>query len=326
MNLILNPFHEPAFNLALEEYLLSATTLDLIMLWRNSKAVIIGNNQNAIEEIDADYVRERGIAVVRRQSGGGAVFHDLGNINFTIIHASTGGSFGGYEAFTAPVCEYLKTLGVNAQFSGRNDLVINGQKFCGNAQAQKKGRIMHHGCILFDADFTDLARSLKPRAGKIESKGIKSVRSRVTNVSAHLKNSMSPEQFFDGLAGYFHTSVEGIREYELTNDDISATRLLADEKYSRWDWNFGKSPPYNWENSGRYPFGSVDVRLNVSAGVIEDASFYGDFFGILDKHGLEEVLRGVRHERGYIECAIKNLDIGQYIHGMTPGELLELLC
>ena len=326
MNLILNPFHEPAFNLAMEEHLLTSTSLDLIMLWRNSKAVIIGNNQNAIEEVDSDYVRERGIAVIRRQSGGGAVFHDLGNINFTIIHGNTNGSFGGYEAFTVPVCGYLKTLGVSARFSGRNDLVIDGQKFCGNAQAMKKGRIMHHGCILFDADFTDLAGSLKPGVGKIESKGIKSVRSRVTNVSAHLKKPISPEQFLDGLAGHFRANVEGIHEYELTHDDIAAARALADEKYSRWDWNFGKSPPYNWENSGRYPFGSVDVRLNVSAGVIEDASFFGDFFGIMDKHGLEDTLRGVRHERSAIENSVKDLDIGQYIHGMTTQELLELLC
>ena len=325
MNLIINPFHDPAFNLALEEHLLTATTLELIMLWRNSKAVIIGNNQNAVEEIDADYVREHGIAVVRRQSGGGAVFHDLGNINFTVIHANTAGSFGGYEMFTAPVCNYLQTLGVDARFSGRNDLVIDGQKFCGNAQAVKKGRIMHHGCILFDADFTDLAGALRPKAEKVESKGIKSVRSRVTNVSAHLKEAMSPENFLSGLADYFRANVKGIAEYELTQEDISAARALADEKYSRWDWNFGKSPPYNWENSRQFSFGSVDIKLNVNAGVIEDVNFFGDFFGVHSKSELEQRLRGIRHERSAIEEALKDLDIAGYIHGMTHRELLELL-
>ena len=325
MNLIINPFHEPAFNLALEEHLLTATGLELIMLWRNSKAVIIGNNQNAVEEIDTDYVREHGIAVVRRLSGGGAVFHDLGNVNFTVIHANTPGSFGGYEGFTAPVCKYLETLGVDARFSGRNDLVIDGQKFCGNAQAVKKGRIMHHGCILFDTDFTDLAGALRPKAEKIESKGIKSVRSRVTNVSAHLKEPMSPEMFLSGLAEFFRANVEGIAEYELTPEDISAARALADEKYSRWDRNFGMSPPYNWENSRQYPFGLVDVKLNVNAGIIEDVNFYGDFFGAHNKSALEQTLRGIRHERSAIEDALKDIDISRYIHGMTHEKLLELL-
>ena len=326
MNLILNPFHEPAFNLALEEYLLTRTRLELIMLWRNSKAVIIGSNQNAAQEIDADYVRERGIAVVRRQSGGGAVFHDLGNINFTIIHAAADGSFGGYAAFTAPVCDYLKTLGVDAQFGGRNDLVIDGQKFCGNAQAMKCGRIMHHGCILFDADFADLAGALKPSAGKMESKGVKSVRSRVTNVSAHLKEPMSAQQFLEGLADYFRANVAGLREYALTSGDISAARALADEKYSSWDWNFGKSPPYNWGNAKRYSFGGVDVRLSVKAGVIESAAFSGDFFGVLDRSGLEDALRGVRHEKSALRGALGGVDIAGYIQGMTLEELLELLC
>ncbi|MCL2579429.1 MAG: lipoate--protein ligase [Oscillospiraceae bacterium] len=327
MNLIINQSHNPAFNLALEEYLLESTELDLIMLWRNSKAVIIGNNQNAVEEIDADYVREREIAVVRRQSGGGAVFHDLGNINFTIIHQNgvDDQSFGGYRAFTAPVCGYLETLGVKAEFSGRNDLVIDGKKFCGNAQALKKNRIMHHGCILFDADFTDLAGALKPKAEKIESKGIKSVRSRVTNVGTHLGSPMTPEAFMDGLADYFRANVEGIRDYALTAGDITGAQALADEKHARWEWNFGKSPPYNWENSGRYPFGGVDVRLNVKAGVIEQAHLFGDFFGMADKSELEAALCGIPHRRGALESALAQRDIGRYIQGMTRAELLDLL-
>ncbi|MCL2617239.1 MAG: lipoate--protein ligase, partial [Defluviitaleaceae bacterium] len=226
MRLILNPFQEPAFNLALEEYLLTQTNLELIMLWRNSRSVIIGNNQNTVEEIDADYVREREIAVVRRLSGGGAVFHDLGNINYTIIHKNNNNNFGGYAAFTAPVCAYLKTLGVNAEFSGRNDLVIDGKKFSGSAQAVKNGRIMHHGCILFDADFGDLALSLRPKTEKIESKGIKSVRSRVTNVALHLASPMPPEDFYSGLARYFQNNAEKLEEYELSPKDIAAAKAL----------------------------------------------------------------------------------------------------
>ena len=325
MYLLRNPFHEPAFNLALEEYLLTKTELNIIMLWRNSRAVIIGSNQNAVEEIDTDYVHERQIAVVRRQSGGGAVFHDLGNINFTVIHKYNDADFGGYAAFTEPVRAYLKTLGIEAELSGRNDLVTDGKKFCGNAQAVKNGRIMHHGCILFNADFADLSLSLRPKAEKIESKGVKSVKSRVTNLSQYLLTPMTPEEFMDGLGRYFQDNVKGIKNYELTPSDISAARVLTDEKYSKWEWNFGRSPVYNWQNSKRFDFGTVDARLCVKNGIIDDIVLYGDFFGVLDKTALEDKLRGIRHERSSIERALEDIDISQFIFGMTTASLVDLL-
>ena len=295
------------------------------MLWRNGRAVIVGSNQNTIEEIDVDYVEKHGIDVVRRMTGGGAVFHDLGNINYTIINKSTGDNFGGYEAFTTPVCNYLKTLGVNAEFSGRNDLVIDGKKFSGNAQAKKNGRIMHHGCILFDADFGDLSLSLRPKAEKVESKGVKSVRSRVTNVALHLENPMSSEEFLNGLGEYFRNSIEGISEYKLSPDDIAAVQKLADEKYSTWEWNFGHSPNYDWKNFKRFDFGSVDVRLAINQGIINKIAFFGDFFGVLDKSELEGILCGVRHEKQALRAALEGVDIGLYIHGMTVDHLVELL-
>ena len=326
MKLILNPYQEPEFNLALEEYLLTSTDFELIMLWRNSKSVIIGNNQNAVEEIDVDYVRDREIQVIRRLSGGGAVFHDLGNINYTIIRSYKDNNFGGYEAFAYPVCEYLHSLGIKAEFSGRNDLVIDGQKFSGNAQTVKNGRIMHHGCILFDADFSDLANALKPKNEKIESKGVKSVRSRVTNISSHLTSSMTAGQFYDGLGEHFFTSSENVVKYTLSAEDVAAAHLLADQKYSSWDWNFGKSPAYNRESSKRYRFGTVEAKINVTAGVIDDICLFGDFFGILSKSELEGLLRNVPHERDAIKRVLEDIDIGAYIHGMAAEDFLGLLC
>jgi lipoate-protein ligase A len=321
--LIINNNTSPQFNLALEEHVLTGMDIETIILWRNSKSVIIGLNQNAESEIDAEYVSSRGIPVVRRQSGGGAVFHDLGNVNFTVIQAAKHGDFSNYELFTSPVIRFLATLGVSASLKGRNDLVINGMKFCGNAQAVRRGRIMHHGCILYSADFSDLSRALKPRDIKIESHGVKSVRSRVTNIADHMPSPMPVGEFFSRMADFFISS--GIEPYELAPADIEAAERLAGEKYSSWDWNFGKSPAYNVRRVARYPYGIVEARLSVERGTIRDARIYGDFFGVLDKSGLEELMRGLRHERAAIKSALGGVDVGSYISGMTADEWIDLV-
>jgi lipoate-protein ligase A len=323
--LIINRDQRPAYNLALEEYALREMREDVIMLWRNSAAVIIGNNQNAAEEIDADYVTANKITVVRRQSGGGAVFHDLGNVNFTVIHELGGDDFNNYRKFTAPIIGYLAELGVKAELSGRNDLVIDGMKFCGNAQAVKKHRIMHHGCILYSADFERLAGALRPPKIKIESKGIKSVRKRVTNIADHMPSPMPVEDFFNGLADYFLRSAPDIEPYELSEDDIAAAGRLARDKYSTWEWNFGRSPAYNMERETRGDFGTVSVKLFVERGVIEEIHIFGDFFGLLDKSGLESALKDVKHEAEAIKNALEGLDIGSYISGMTAEGLVEII-
>jgi lipoate-protein ligase A len=325
MFLIINENTSPDFNLALEEYALTAMELEATILWRNSAAVIIGNNQNASEEINPDYTREHNIPVIRRQSGGGAVFHDLGNVNFTIIRDMRGGDFNNYALFTSPVLGYLETLGVHAELQGRNDLVLDGAKFCGNAQAVKGGRIMHHGCLLYSADFSRLSGALKPRGVKFESHGVKSVRKRVTNIIDHMENPIPVEEFFSGLADYFMKNTENIEVYALTPEDIEATEKLRREKYSTWEWNFGKSPPYNMERAARYEFGIVEARLTVLRGVIADIHIYGDFFGQRDKTELEALIRGVRHKRSDIIEAISARDVGEYIRGMTTEALADLI-
>jgi lipoate-protein ligase A len=323
--LIINRDLRPAFNLAIEEYALTEMRTDVIILWRNSAAVIIGNNQNAAEEIDTDYVTANGITVVRRQSGGGAVFHDLGNVNFTVIHELGEDDFNNYRKFTAPIIDYLAELGVKAEFLGRNDLVIDGMKFCGNAQAVKKHRIMHHGCILYSADFGHLAGALRPRKAKIESKGVKSVRARVTNIADHMHSPMPVEDFFNGLADYFIRGAPDIEPYELTADDIAAAERLAREKYSTWEWNFGRSPAYNMEREIRGGYGTVSVKLFVERGVIEEIHIFGDFFGLSDKSGLESALTGVKHETQAIKNALESVDVGSYISGMTAEQFIEII-
>lgn len=326
MYLIVGETTSPYFNLAFEEYALTQMRESMIALWRNDASVIVGSNQNTLEEIDIDFVRARNIPVVRRQSGGGAVFHDLGNVNYTIVHEMADGDFGNYEKFAAPLIGYLATLGVAAEFEGRNDLVAGGRKFCGNAQAVKDGRIMHHGCILYSSDLSNLAGALSPRPAKIESKGVKSVRKRVTNIADHLDDAPPVRQFLRGLADYLLAHLEDIHPYTLTEADIAATERLMREKYETWAWNFGRSPAYHFEKSHPFDFGLVEVKLAVERGIICEVSIFGDFFGVREKGELESRLRGVRHERQSICESLADCEIGEYIAGMNIEQFMGLVC
>jgi lipoate-protein ligase A len=310
--------------MALDEYALSEMEDELIMLWRNEAAVIIGANQNAADEIDMDFVRERGIVVARRMSGGGAVFHDMGNVNFTVVSAAAG-DFNNYGKFTEPIIGCLAELGVKAEFAGRNDLEIDGMKFCGNAQAMRRGRIMHHGCILYSADTSRLAGALKPKDAKMRGHGVKSVRKRVTNIADHMAQAMPVEDFIRTLADYFARRVPDIRPYALTQDDIARAEALMRGKYAAWEWIFGKSPKYDARRELRLPFGTVDIRLSVERGVIAGAKIYGDFFGMEDKGELEARLIGSRHDENSLRAALSETDVSAYISGMTKDELIGLI-
>ncbi len=327
MLLIKGPSTDPVFNMAMEEYLLCQRKEEVICLWRNRQAVIVGRNQNTIEEVDLDFVKANDICVMRRLTGGGAVFHDLGNVNFTLIEPNTDGSFSDYDRFTAPIRAYLATLGVDAQLSGRNDVTVDGQKISGNAQTVKEGRIMHHGTLLFAADFANLAGALRPKAVKIESKGVKSIRSRVTNIAGHLPAPMTVEAFYDGLCDYFLATVPGLQEYRFTPEDLAAIQKLVDEKYALWEWSFGNSPAFDWQNTARYEFGIVDLRMSVQGGQIDKLKIFGDFFGLADIAGLENALVGVRHEKEAILRRLEELSppLGHYIHGMTPEMLANMM-
>jgi lipoate-protein ligase A len=263
---------------------------------------------------------------VRRISGGGAVFHDPGNVNFTFIHKLSGGDFSNYGKFTEPIVGYLAELGVKAELQGRNDLVIDGLKFCGNAQAIRKERIMHHGCILYSADFGHLERALKPRDSKIESKGIKSVRKRVTNIADHMASPMPVEDFYNGLANYFTKQVPGIKPYKLLARDIAAAEKISREKYETWEWNYGNSPRYNAEYERRYDFGTVGAKIFAERGIVNEIRIFGDFFGILEKSGLESAIIGVRHDRDAVKNALEGTNIDAYINGMTAEQFADLIC
>ena len=314
MLLIYNDKTNPYFNLAMEEYLLKNFNEDLFILWRNESSVIVGKNQNTLSEINLEYIKENNIPVVRRQSGGGAVFHDLGNINFTFI-ANDNNSFSDFKRFTQPIIDLLKTLDINAEFSGRNDLLIDGKKFSGNAQYNYKNKVMHHGTLLFSSQIGDLSNALKVKPIKFEGKGIKSVKSRVTNISEHLKDDIDILEFKDLVMNHLAKSNADNKPYTLTQDDITGINTLVDEKYNSWDWNFGNSPKYSLTNELKYPGGNVEFNLNVEKGIIKEIKFFGDFFGKCDVSFIEELLINTKHEESSIKKSLELVDINSYFLG-----------
>ncbi len=310
--------HDPALNLALEEYLQrnARGNEDLLLFYINAPSIIIGRHQNTIEEINQDYVEQRGIQVVRRLSGGGAVYHDLGNLNFSFITEARPENFHNFKLFTEPVVRALAGLGVTAELSGRNDLLINGRKISGNAQYISKGRMVSHGTLLFNSDLEHVGEALNVKTEKITSKGIKSVRSRVTNISEFLAEPMPIEAFRTILLKQIFAGSDPVPQLALRADDWNAVGRLADERYRSWEWNFGHSPDFNVEKLQRFPGGEIDARLEVQQGVIRSVKFYGDFFAEVEPDGLERRLVGVRYTREDILDALQHEAIGRFFSGM----------
>ena len=311
MLLINNTNTNAYFNLAMEEYFLKNTNEDIFLLWQNENSIIVGKNQNTLSEINYDYVKENNIKVVRRLSGGGAVFHDLGNINFTFISCNDN-SFSDFKKFTMPIVEALKELNVHAEFSGRNDLLIDGQKFSGNAQYNYKNKVMHHGTLLFSSEINDLSNALKVKPSKFQGKSVKSVKSRVTNISSHLDKKMTVLEFKDYLMDFINKRDKNSHFYELNDKDVESINKLVEEKYSTWEWNFGYSPKYSLYNELKYPGGNVEFSLDVHDGLIKDIKFFGDFFGKEDISFIEDKLRNVKHNEYSIKSALEDVDINNY--------------
>lgn len=322
---IYNKNTNPYFNLAAEEYVLKKFQEECFMLWRNEPSIIIGKNQNTLAEINLDYVRQHKIPVVRRLSGGGAVFHDLGNLNFTFIVNEDVSSFSDFRRFTQPIIDVLRKLSINAEFSGRNDITIDGKKISGNAQYYYKNRILHHGTLLFSSSITDLSAALKVRPVKFEDKGVKSVSKRVTNISEHLKEPITIEQFIDLIMNHIREQTRGSEMYEFTQEDIEKIEKLVREKYSTWEWNFGTSPDYKFKNEKKFAGGTVEVNLNVEKGIIKDIKIYGDFFGKYDVSEVENLLKGVKHSEEEIRKVLSNIGMNDYFANITVDNLIEVM-
>ncbi|SIS47562.1 lipoate--protein ligase [Salimicrobium flavidum] len=322
--------HDPTINLAIEEYALK--NLDIsetyLLFYINEPSIIIGKNQNAIEEINTDFVEENGIHVVRRLSGGGAVYHDQGNLNFSFITKDDGNSFHDFAKFTEPVVNALQQFGAPAELSGRNDLTIEGRKISGNAQFTTKGRMFSHGTLMFNSEVENVVRSLNVKSEKIRSKGIKSIRSRVASISEYLPENTTMEDFKTMILRYIFDveNVEDVPQYKLTEEDWKEIHKLSEERYRNWDWNYGKSPKSNINQTKRIEgAGTYDIRLDVDKGYIKNAKIYGDFFGIGDVAEVENRLIGTKYERESIKESVQDIDISHYLGKITEEDFLTIV-
>ena len=315
---------DPYFNLALEEYLFEelGRSRPCFMLWQNDNTIVVGKYQNTAEEIDQAYVDAHGIRVARRLSGGGAVYHDKGNLNFTFIVDRADAPGLNFKVFVEPVIRALARFGVHAEFTGRNDLTIDGMKFSGNAQYARRGRLLHHGCIMLDSHLTSVADALRVKEAKFASKAVKSVRSRVTTINAHAPAPISMEDFKGALKECAMAS-GALEPYTLTEEDLAAVRKLRNEKYATWAWNYGCSPAYDMRREMKFPAGLVTAHLSAEGGKIKAVRFYGDFFGG-ELGELEGAMVGLPLD-GHLTEALEALRVGDYMSGITAEELSRLL-
>lgn len=326
MRYLINKSTNPYFNLALDEYAMRHIDIDedFFFLWRNEPAVIIGKNQNTVEEINQEFIEEKGIKVARRVSGGGAVYHDLGNLNFTfIVNVDDPGKVN-YKKFVQPIVDALAEMGIEAEASGRNDILIDGLKISGNAQRMANGKLMHHGTLLFDVDIEDLVQALNVDPDKITSKGVKSVRSRVTNIKEHMPEGTTIYDFWDALQ-YYLSDKGRDKEIILSDEEIAKIEYEAINRFGTWDWIYGESPEFNYRNNKRFQGGNVEVLIDVDEGKIQSVRFLGDYLGLEDVAHVENRLKGSRYHKEDVGAILSTIDLRTYFGTISKEEILEVM-
>jgi lipoate-protein ligase A len=314
---------DPAFNLALEEQLFATLPPrhpGLFLLWQNGPSVIVGRHQCTTEEINAEFIRRESLPVVRRNTGGGAVYHDTGNLNFSFLENVSRPGRMDFRRLLAPVCLALADVGVTAEISGRNDLTTRGRKISGNAQLLRDGKVLHHGTLLVNLDFSRMVEALNPAPEKIRSKGIASVRARVANIADFWKPGATMETLKHALS---RRCAE--RRTEPGRDALAAAQSLAETKYRQWDWNYGASPPFTEKKRERFSWGSVDMRLEVRGGVIRSCRVYGDFFAARPIGELETLLTGQKRESGALARALAGADMENFFSGCDAAAMRRFL-
>jgi lipoate-protein ligase A len=318
---------DPHLNLALEEYIVRnfSAENDYLLFYINEPSIIIGKNQITIEEVNQDYIDNNNIHVVRRVSGGGAVYHDFGNLNFSFITNHDITQMHNFKKFTEPVIKVLNDLGLDAELKGRNDILVGEKKISGTAQFSTGKRMISHGTLLYNTDLGEVANALNVKPSKLESKGHKSVRSRVANISEFLKEPLSIEEFRALLLKGLFSESEDFETYRLTDEEWKAVHKLKEEKYDTWKWNYGRAPKFNIQNNKRFSVGEIDVRIFVEKGLIKEVNIFGDFFGRDSVEELEKLLIGIPYDKPSIEKALKDVDVNNYFGALEKEELVDLI-
>ncbi|MFO3688078.1 lipoate--protein ligase [Staphylococcus felis] len=323
-----NNNNDPTLNLAMEEYVLKNMPMDdgesYFLFYINRPSIIVGKNQNTIEEVHQSYIDEHGIDVVRRISGGGAVYHDFGNLNFSFVTKDDGESFHNFKKFTEPIVKALNQLGVEAELSGRNDIQVGQAKISGNAMVKVKDRMFSHGTLMLNSELDEVQNALRVNPAKIQSKGIKSVRKRVANIQEFLDMPMDIETFKKIILKQIFGDKE-VEVYQLTDEDWQRIEKLSNDKYRTWDWNYGKNPKYNFEREQKFDKGFVQIKLDVKKGRIQHAKIFGDFFGEGDVTEIERALENVLHQKESIQKALKDFDLYHYFGDIDRESIISLL-
>lgn len=316
--------YDPAYNLAFEEYVQTHRREgNYLILWQNENAVIIGRNQNAGEEINRDFVQQHHIHVVRRNTGGGAVYHDLGNLNYSFITDSGDLQDRSGALFAEPIVSALQGLGLSAEASGRNDILVSGCKISGTAQHLMQGRILHHGTLLFDSNPDMIAGALNPDPTKFQSKSVKSVRSRVGNIRAFLPSDMTLQSFWSYLKTVL--TAGGLVPTSLSAQELEQVQQLKESKYDTWQWNYGKSPKSQIQNKHRYPGGLLDIHLSIENGTIHSIQILGDFLALTPVEPLENALLGCLYREDAIADVLNRFPLETMLGGITREEFLKTI-
>lgn len=335
MHYFIMPSHDIRDNLATEQHLMNSqrVELPLMLFYIERPCIIVGRNQNTVEEINQPYCQKHGITVTRRLSGGGAMYQDMGNLCFSLIVPADKARFGDFQQLVAPVVKALYQMGAHdAVVTGRNDIEIDGKKFSGNSMYTRQGRTFSHGTLMYHVDTSAVAQALRVPQDKIASKGIKSVRSRVTNIEPYLApqfQGLSTAQFRDELIKHIWQvdDLSQIKDqaYRLTTSDRAAIAQLRHRLYDNWDWVYGQSPAFTVQKRRHFTAGTVDARFMVQAGRIQSLKIYGDFFGTADVADVEEALKGLPYEPQTIAAALKKLPLNDYFMDIPPVQLTDLL-
>lgn len=326
MLIINSPSNNAYFNIALEEFLLyHYPTQPIFLLYVNAPSIIIGKFQNTLAEINLEFVESSNIKVVRRMSGGGAVYHDLGNLNFSFHTLLGEDDFMDFAKFTQPVLNVLHKFNIPAKLEGRNDLLVEGKKFSGNAKLARNGKMIQHGTILFDSNMNVLSDALKINPLKYKDKAVKSNRSRVINLKEYLDDTVSIDDLKHALIAEMIQANSEAQIHDLTEAEISGVEQLIVDKYNTWDWNFGFSPKYNFKNAAKIPAGFIEVHLDVlRGGTIEQAKIFGDFFASNAIEEFEQQLIGLNHNETTIREFLESIDLTLYFGKVTTDEIITL--
>jgi len=319
---IISPYTNPYFNLASEEYLLKSFQEDVLLLYRNTPSIVVGKHQNTLAEINLSFVQENDILVARRISGGGTVFHDLGNLNFAFFTSGKEGELVDYKRATRPIIEALKEMGLEVRLGKRNELLLKRLKISGTASHVFKQRVLHHGTLLFSSEMKNLSAALKTAKDRFTDRAVKSVRSRVTNIRDHLTEPVDVEVFQQKILDHMLQSSEDTEDYKYRDADIKEITALRDAKFSTWEWNFGYSPKYQFCKSITFASGQLDLHMNVEKGIIRELKMVGDFSSQKDIALLEQILIGCIHDPETLRNKLSETNVSEYISGLENEKFL----